>query len=93
LTPDRRISLFERREECGLPFEFDSDPIIGDLELKTTAIVVAGVDVDCSAGRGEFYGVVNQVPECLVDAYRVGLDVMLLRIQLRGNRYLLCCDT
>jgi hypothetical protein len=73
--------------------EFDSDPIIGDLELKTTAIIVGGADVDLSAGRSEFYGVVNQVPEDLVDAYRVGLDVMLLRSQMRGNRYLLCCDT
>jgi len=49
LPPDGWISLLERREKGALPFDFDSDPIIGDLELETSAIVVARADVDLSA--------------------------------------------
>jgi hypothetical protein len=92
LAPDGWISLFERREKRALPFDFNSDPVIGNLELKPTAIVIARADIDLSPGWCEFHGIVNQVPENLVDAYRIGLNPMLPGVQMRGNAYLLCSD-
>src|SRR6266576_1191922 len=63
LTTGRRVSLLEWPEERSLPFDFNSDPVISDLKLKTTVIVVGAPDLDLSAGRGEFYGIVNHVPK------------------------------
>src|SRR6266567_3589051 len=82
LTADRRVSLLEWPEERSLPFDFNSDPVIGDLKLKTAAIVFGAPNVDLSAGRGEFHGVVNQVPKHLLDSNRISPDVILLCVQL-----------
>src|SRR5438046_1413212 len=78
LTTGRGVSLLEWPEERSLPVDFNSYPVISDLKLKTTVIVVGGSDVDLSAGRSEFHGVVNQVPKYLLDSNRVGPDVMFL---------------
>src|SRR6266566_6310605 len=78
LTPHRRVSLLEWPEERSLPFDFNSDPVISDLKLKTTVIVVGAPDLDLSAGRGEFHGIVNEVPKHLLDSNRIGPDVILL---------------
>ena len=50
--------------------------------LLMTIIVVGGADVDLSAGCSEFHGVVDQIPKHLLEAYRIGQDVMLVRVQL-----------
>src|SRR5438093_6490734 len=78
LTADRRVSLLEWPEERSLPFDFNSDPVIGDLKLKTAVIVIGAPDFDLSAGRSEFHGVVNEVPKHLLDSNRIGPDVILL---------------
>jgi hypothetical protein len=78
LTADRRISLLEWPKERSLPFDFNSDPVIRDVKLKTTVIVVGASDLDLPAGRSEFHGVVNQVPKHLLDSNRIGPDVILL---------------
>src|SRR5438046_6180045 len=80
LTAGRRISLLEWPEERSLPFDFNSDPVISDLKLKTTVIVIGAPDLDLSAGRGEFHGVVDQVPKHLLDSHRIGPNVILLRV-------------
>src|SRR6266404_7024622 len=80
LTTERRISLLEWPEQRSLPFDFNSDAVISDLKLKTTIIVIGAPDLDLSAGRGEFYGVVNQVPKHLLDSNRIRPDVILLCI-------------
>src|SRR5438046_8097859 len=78
LTTGGRVSLLEWPEERSLPFDFNSDPVISDLKLKTTAIIVGAPDFDLSAGRSEFHGVVNQVPKYLLDSHRISPDVILL---------------
>src|SRR5436190_20687124 len=78
LTTDGRVSLLEWLEERSLPFDFNSDPVVSDLKLKTTAIIVGAPDFDLSAGRSEFHGVVNQVPKYLLDSHRISPDVILL---------------
>src|SRR5438876_801080 len=80
LTTGRRVSLLEWSEKRSLPFDFNSDPVISDLKLKTAVIIVGGSDVDLSNGRSEFHGVVNQVPKHLLDSNRIGPNVILLRV-------------
>src|ERR1041384_6077993 len=69
-------ALLERLEQC---FEFgriDADAVVADLELELIAHCVPRHDVDLAAGRSEFHRIVDQVPEHLLNAHRIGPDVM-----------------
>src|SRR6476659_11336743 len=59
--------------------------------MKTSSFVVKGADRDLSALRGEFHGVVDQVPEHLLKPDAISQDVILFRLELGRDDQLLCC--
>src|SRR5260370_11079602 len=58
LTSDGWISLLKRREERSLPLDFNSDPVIGNLKLKPTALVIRRAAVYLSAVRSPIHGLI-----------------------------------
>src|SRR5438552_15398256 len=90
LTTGRGVSLLEWSEERSLPFDFNSDPDISDLKLKTAVIIVAGSDVDLSAGRSEFHSVVSQVPKHFLHSNRIASNLILPRVYSTAVVTVLC---
>src|SRR5512132_4089400 len=60
--------------------------------MKPSSFVVKRADRDLSALRGEFHGVVDQVPQHLLKPDAISQDVTLFRLKLGRDDQLLCCD-
>src|SRR5436309_1530969 len=78
----RGLALLEWLEYPGQGLRTDADPVVGHLDHQAGPAVdpgvgaVAGADGDLPAGRGEPDGVFQQVPDNLLEPYRVALDVV-----------------
>ena len=82
LTRHRLIRLLEGVEDLGHRRRVDADAGVGDGDLQRPGGVVVGVDGDVSVRRGrggELDGVLDQVPEDLLESSRVAAHVVLLR--------------
>src|SRR4029077_13574970 len=92
LSAYRRISLLKWLKQRSQPLRLNSNPCVGNFEMKASISVVKRAERDLSALRGEFHGVVDQVPEHLLKPDAVSQDVILFRLQLSRDLQLLCCD-
>ena len=81
LPAHRRISLLKWLKQRSQPLRFNSNPCVFNFEMKTSILVVKRADGDLSALRGEFHGVVDQVPEHLLKPDAISQDVILVSPQ------------
>ena len=81
LAGDRRLPLLERVEDRRQDLRLDADAGVDDLDddpvLRPSPALVAGADGDRPALGGELHGVLDQVPEHLLEPGRVGVDVVV----------------
>src|SRR5215469_16611241 len=82
LSVHRRISLLKWLKQRSQPLRFNSNPCVGNFEMKTCIFVVKRANGDLSALRSEFYCVVYQVPEYLLKSDAVSQDVILFRLKI-----------
>src|SRR5207247_8085778 len=92
LSAYRRISLFKWLKQRSQPLRLNSNPRVGNFEMKTSSFVVKRADGDLSALGGEFHCVVDQVPEHLLEPDAISQDVTLFRLKPARDVQLLCCD-
>ena len=73
--------LDEGLEDIAQHLRLDADARVGDLDEQRFFIFcrVARAHGDDAAGRGEFHGVLEHVPENLLHAHDIGFDGMLWR--------------
>src|SRR5207248_5328432 len=88
----RRISLLKWLKQRSQPLRFNSNPGVGNFEMKTFTFVVKRADGDPSALRGEFYRVVDQVPKNLLKPDAISQDMILFRLKLSCDLQLLRRD-
>src|SRR6266480_2179747 len=81
-----------RRDGSGQSLRLNSDPGVGNFEMKTFTFVVERADGDLSALGGEFHRVVDQVPKHLLKPDAISQDVILFRLQLGRDVQLLRRD-
>src|SRR5262249_15589287 len=88
--PHHRIPRLERVEDPGQAVGLDPDPGIRDLSDPEGALAfggrargIAGAGRDRTAPRGELDGILDQVPEDLLEASWVGADLVPRRGQLQ----------
>src|SRR5262249_41826375 len=80
-------TLLEGLEDAWQDLGLDADTRVADLDDQPVAVDtgagvsvgslrVAGADADHAAGRRELHGVLDQVPDNLLEPCRVGMDVV-----------------
>jgi hypothetical protein len=73
---DFRAALLEGREEVGEGLGVDADAGVGDLEEDFAGMSGGASDGDGSAWGSELDGVFDEIPECLLEAFGVGVEVV-----------------
>lgn len=74
---DGAAPLLEGVEDPRLHVCFDPDAGVGEIDHDAMLSVVAGSDAQLATRRRELHGVLNDVPEDLLQPRRVGPAVML----------------
>ncbi len=75
---DGRIALFKGIENSGQRLGRDADPGIGDLETDLAGSRVVRAQSDLTVRGSKLDRVADEVPQDLLDAGRVGVDMMFL---------------
>src|ERR1700693_1133472 len=74
-------ALLERIENFWQRLGFDSETGIGNLDAQLPGRIVAGRNRDLPAKGGEFHGVVDQVPEDLLESGWIGAEMHFFVVQ------------
>ena len=82
---DVRIDLKKGIEDVTQLFCINSDTSVNELHADVGGSVAPRLDGDPSRCSGEFYGVLDQIPEELRNPAGVGVDEMRLRSKVRVN--------
>src|SRR5215471_17297690 len=80
LSVHRRISLLKWLKQRSQPLWFNSNPCVGNFEMKTCIFVVKRANGDLSAFRREFHCVVYQVPEHLLKPNQITENLIFFRL-------------
>src|SRR6476620_4400027 len=86
------ISLLKWLKQRRQSLRLDSNPCVFNFEMKASIFVVKRAERDLSALRGEFHGVVDQVPEHLLKPDAISQDVIPFRLKPDGEIKLLRRD-
>src|SRR5258705_13378750 len=78
---DLFFALLEWLEYVGKNFGLDSDAGVVEFDLEL-AIRVGGANADLAAGGGEFHGILQEVPEDLLDSSAVAQREMFRRLEM-----------
>src|SRR5438270_723487 len=74
--------LLEGVENFRQRLWLDSETGIGNFNAQLPGRIVTGRNRDLSTGRGEFHGVVDQVPENLLEPGWIGAEMHLFGVQV-----------
>jgi hypothetical protein len=86
--PGRSVALLEGIEDLGEQIGLDADAGVLDLDHQVRPArvdFVAGTDRDHAAGGGELDGVLDQVPEDMLQPSGVGVEVVVSGAQVQGQ--------
>src|SRR5262249_62147968 len=92
LPAHRRISLLKWLKQRSQSLRLNSNPCVGNFEMKTLTFVVKRADRELSISRGEFHRIVDQVPKHLLKPDPISQDVVLFRLKLSRDLQLLRRD-
>ena len=76
-----RISLLKWLKQGSQSLRLNSNPCVFNFEMKAAVFVVRRAERDLSTLRGEFHGVVDQVPEHLLKPYAISKDLVPVRFK------------
>ena len=68
-----RGTLLEWVKERRKVFRRNADPAVVNFDTQGSVVLIEGADIDSSAFVGEFCGVLDQVPEDLLNPGRIGI--------------------
>src|SRR5438105_1431472 len=84
--------LLEGVENFRQRLRLDSKTGIGNFDAQLPGRIVAGRNRDLSSSRGEFHGVVDQVPEDLLKSSWIGAQMHFLGVQIKTKFQMFSID-
>src|SRR5205814_6839134 len=81
-TRGARVAVLDGFEDCAELLGANADAGVGDMNQQRALVGVFGDDRDLSAVRGELDGVLQEVPEHLLQSRRISADEVMRRVEL-----------